>query len=1013
MKNELPFYNRILARLLLPVMVVGLAFPLLLVNYMSAPINAFLTRQFDADIRLASVMGLRVCEESFNYLLDLRLEKNTEMNQVMQREALKEIRAIGAQFPQMHLLVLKSGRFIEDCTIDDIPKKWTGPPLDDHDGQMLPFNFAGKAVRSHVQFFPFWDWHIVSFVLESDYQEPVRMVYKVTYLSAMGVFLAVLAALLVAFYRNINRPLTQLVSATEGVAEGRFHTLDRISGNEFGRLMRSFNTMVDKLEHEQAEVNSLLDQLKESEALFRSAFRASPDAVNINRLKDGEYVDINDGFTQLTGYSREEVIGRSSLAVNIWHEPQDREELVRRLAEDGQVDNLEARFRMKDGRVNTGLMSATLIQLRGEPHILSITRNIEKRKQIERQLKESEETFRLAFDNAIVGRAIIALDTTILQANASVARILGMDRRELEGKSWTEYVHPDSHAEALELIQELQARTIPSASMFAKLVHANGSIVLARIFSVLAWKGKDEPLYLIADVEDITRQKYYEDRLRKYEQIVSASKDLMGLVNKDYVYEAVNDVYLEYHQRTREEIIGQSIPDLMGTAVFDATIRPKLEQVLSGQTVNYQGEFDFSEYGQRIMDVTYFPVRDAGGDVAAIAINSRDITDSQRMENQLKEAQKMESIGTLAGGIAHDFNNLLGVIIGQAELIELFYAKDNPDIQTSLADLLKASNRAKDLVNQILTFSRRSERERMRVNIASVVKETARFLRSTLPTTIDIRVDYQGSDYFVLAHPTDIHQVLMNLGANASHAMGTAGGLLEIKLDRIRLDDEAARQYIGLEAGRYLRMSVSDTGCGMPPDVRDRVFEPYFTTKEAGKGTGLGLAVIHGIINSLGGHISVYSEVGHGTTFKILLPCAMKDTAQETAQDDGVLVGGAERVMLVDDEPANLKTIGAVLERLGYQVTTAQSGQEALALYQAAQLPFDLLITDMTMPNLTGFELAKRLMAIQPDLPVILCTGFSETVTRDQVAQAGIRRYLEKPIVMKDLAKVIRSVLDG
>ena len=230
-----------------------------------------------------------------------------------------------------------------------------------------------------------------------------------------------------------------------------------------------------------AEVNSLLDQLKESEALFRSAFRASPDAVNINRLKDGEYVDINDGFTQLTGYSREEVIGRSSLAVNVWHDPKDREELVRRLAADGQVDNLEARFRMKDGRVNTGLMSATLIQLRGEPHILSITRNIEKRKQIERQLKESEERFRLAFDNAIVGRAIIALDTTILQANASVARILGMDRRELEGKSWTEYVHPDSHAEALDLIQKLQARTIPSAFMFAKLVHANGSIVLATV----------------------------------------------------------------------------------------------------------------------------------------------------------------------------------------------------------------------------------------------------------------------------------------------------------------------------------------------------------------------------------------------------------------------------------------------------------------------------------------------------------------------------------------------------
>jgi CheY-like chemotaxis protein/anti-sigma regulatory factor (Ser/Thr protein kinase) len=371
----------------------------------------------------------------------------------------------------------------------------------------------------------------------------------------------------------------------------------------------------------------------------------------------------------------------------------------------------------------------------------------------------------------------------------------------------------------------------------------------------------------------------------------------------------------------------------------------------------------------------------------------------------------MESIGTLAGGIAHDFNNILGVIVGQAELMEMYYADDHPEIRKGLVQLLGATGRAKELVKQILTFSHQSKRDRAPLDIAPVVEETVQFLRATLPSTIEIRAAIESRGSLVAAHPTDLHQVLMNLGTNAAHAMGESGGQLDIRLERIFLDETGAAQYVGLKTGAHLRVSVSDTGCGIPPEVRDRIFEPYFTTKEVGKGTGLGLAVVHGIVKSLSGRISVNSEPGRGTAFQILIPCTRRPGPAPAASGGKMPEGGTEHILLVDDEPVILRTTKAMLERLGYRVTAVGNGRSALEAFGEAEVPFDLLITDMTMPKMTGFELAEELMKIRPDLPVILCTGFSETMPREKAMAAGIRRYLEKPVSLKDLAAAVRSAL--
>jgi PAS domain S-box-containing protein len=380
------------------------------------------------------------------------------------------------------------------------------------------------------------------------------------------------------------------------------------------------------------------------------------------------------------------------------------------------------------------------------------------------------------------------------------------------------------------------------------------------------------------------------------------------------------------------------------------------------------------------------------------------------MEGQLRQAQKMEAIGTLAGGIAHDFNNILAGIIGFTEL-SVTQVEKGTGLYSNLQEVLKAGNRAKDLVQQILTFSRQADLEQRPVQVSRVIKEVIRLLRSTLPTTIQIKQNIQ-SNALVIGDPTQIHQVLMNLCTNAGHAMSENGGILEIGLMDVQLNDAFTKRNPDLQPGAYVGLTVSDTGCGMPPAVLERIFEPFFTTKEKGQGTGMGLSVVHGIVTSHGGTILADSEPGKGTTFKVLLPAYEKQSEPDLA-DEAPLRCGSERILFIDDEPELVKLGRRILESLGYQATTRTSSLEALELFKSRPDQFDLVITDMTMPHLTGDELAVKLMAVRPDIPIILCTGFSNKINQEKAASLGIRELLMKPVVRRDIATMIRKVLDA
>jgi len=379
----------------------------------------------------------------------------------------------------------------------------------------------------------------------------------------------------------------------------------------------------------------------------------------------------------------------------------------------------------------------------------------------------------------------------------------------------------------------------------------------------------------------------------------------------------------------------------------------------------------------------------------------------EQAEAQLRQAQKMEALGTLSGGIAHDFNNILAAIIGFTELVAEHTPKGSRD-EHHLGRVMEASLRGRDLVRQMLTFSRSTSEEKKPLLLSSVVSETVTMLRATTPTTIRINVNIQSESGLIFADPTQIQQILLNLCTNATHAMRDKGGILDVELSDFSVPPSGGN---GMTPGLYMKLVIRDTGAGIPPEIMEKIFDPFFTTKKIGEGTGLGLSVVHGIVKRSGGYITVESEPEKGTTFTVYFPkVAGEKEAIARAQD--AIPTGSEHILFVDDEEAIVEMGEEILAELGYEVTSRTSSTEAFALLKENPSRFDLVITDQTMPDMTGVELAKEILTLRPGIPVILCTGFSHLVDAEGATAAGIRAFAMKPLTKREIAKTIRKVLD-
>ncbi|MDK9706554.1 MAG: transporter substrate-binding domain-containing protein [Desulforhopalus sp.] len=410
-------------------------------------------------------------------------------------------------------------------------------------------------------------------------------------------------------------------------------------------------------------------------------------------------------------------------------------------------------------------------------------------------------------------------------------------------------------------------------------------------------------------------------------------------------------------------------------------------------------------------------VKDQNGRTVKSYGANQDVTELRRVENeneqlqkQLQQAQKMEAIGTLAGGIAHDFNNILGAILGYAEM-----AKDgSPEgsmVASDIDQVIKASTRAKDLVKQILDFSRHSNTGRIPVQPAVIILEAIKMLRSSLPATIAIHHDIDREVGFIKADPTQIHQILMNLCTNAFHAMEETGGTLTISLRKRSLEEGDLPGESHIPPGDFLEMSVEDTGAGISAELKEKIFEPYFTTKEVGKGTGMGLAIIHGIVTGYGGFVTCQSQPGEGSIFRVFLPVTAEAELQGSALPEPAKPG-SEHILFVDDEEALAKMGKIMFERLGYRVTMRTSSIEALATFAGDPDSFDLVITDQTMPGMIGSTLARKILQIKPGMPIILCTGYSNQISEEKAGSFGIKGFAMKPLAKQEIALLIRKALD-
>jgi PAS domain S-box-containing protein len=750
--------------------------------------------------------------------------------------------------------------------------------------------------------------------------------------------------------------------------------------------------------------------LRNSESRYRSLVETQIDLIS-RFYPNGTLAYVNDVFCRFFNKTTDNLIGSKwqLLLVDDDFDLIEKKLLSLSAANDSVV--IETRVRSGKDKIHwVQFINSGFFNSKGDLlEIQSVGRDITEQKLAKEVLQESEGKYRELADS--LPQVTFEIDTAgrIIYINKNAFDLFMYTKEDFEkGLSVFQMIIPEEHDRARKNMLSVLNGNKYGGMEYTALRH-DGTTFPALIHSSIITKNS-KPAGLRGLLIDISETKKMEADLKRLALAIDHSSDTIMITDTSGFIIYVNPAFEKITGYSKKEAQGKN-PRLLQSGKLGKSFYIKLWKTISnGKT--WSGRFvnkkkDGSHYME---DARISPVFSSNGEIVNYVAVKRDVTEKLQLEAQLHQAQKMESIGTLAGGIAHDFNNILFPIVGYAEMLLEDAPEDSP-FRNSLNKIYNSSLRAKDLVNQILTFSRQETNELKPIKVQSIIKDALKLMRSTIPTTIKIKSYIKTDCGAIKADPTQIHQIVMNLTTNAYHAMEDKGGELKVNFKEIKLGEQDLTE-LELKPGIYNCLIVADTGVGMDKDLTNKIFNPFFTTKELGKGTGMGLSVVHGIVKNMDGAINVYSEPGKGTEFHVYFPIKKESFENQVIHPKEKILGGKEQILIVDDEEEILAMEKKMLERLGYQVTSFISSIEALEAFSTNPDGFDLIITDMTMPNMSGDKLSTELIKIRSDIPILLCTGFSETVSEKKAASLGIKGLLFKPIIMKDLAQKIREAID-
>lgn len=808
----------------------------------------------------------------------------------------------------------------------------------------------------------------------------------------------------------------------------RRHLGDKPIPDEFREFLNAVNDAYESSDQDRKMLERSLElssqELFQANAELRAVFQAIPDLL-FCLDRNGKIIDYKAGGADDFFLPPTALIGKRIQDVPFKDIGEDFEQAIEKVQRTRSLISFDYAMQIH-GRKQ--YYEARILPLPGD-QIVIIIRNITRRKQFEETLKEFHKRLENIISFLPDATFVIDKEGRVIAWNRAIEAMTGVSAEEMVGKADYEYALP-FYGDRRPILIDLVLKPAEEVERKYSQVKRQNPSLIGEVYipscrgrEIFLW-GAACALYdsdgnvagAIECIRDITESKRAEAALTRAEEKYRSifENAAMGIFQSDFEgrFLSANPAFARILGYDSPEELMCSVTDIALQVWVNPKRRAELLHLVKRHKTITEFEIEaFRKDGSVIwltLNVQVF--HDAAGNLSYVDCSAQDITDRKTLEFKLVHSHKMEAIGALAGGIAHDFNNILSVIMGYSEMAVM-----NPDssrMQGYVEQISKAANRAKEMVQQILAFSRETEKEIVSVSMALLVREALTLLRATIPTTIKIRENIVGGGHTVQADPTRIHQILLNLCTNAAWAMREKGGVLEVGLCDVEIRPDMTILHSELKPGVYVNLTVSDTGVGMKPDVVERIFDPFFTTKKIGEGTGLGLSVVYGIVKDHGGALLVWSEPSVGSVFNVYLPAVIQEDPAAKPDAEQPIPTGCESILLVDDEPSLTEMWQNMLRGLGYRMTVMTDAVKALEIFGAQSGDFDIVLTDMTMPDMTGLMLSEELLKIRPDIPIILFTGFSEMVTEEDARKAGIRDFFMKPVSLREIACSIRKVLD-